>query len=105
MRYAVLEREQLHAAPVRVEVRPHLLERGGDALLERHGVQVVDEQRLADHRVGGEALSRVGIERSPDPPERLAVQVQHLTEQLLLDGCHQQSPVGVCITFFTFPPP
>jgi hypothetical protein len=93
------------------------------ALLERHGIEAVDEHQTGNHAVVGEPPCRVLVERGEDPLEALAVELHQrpgelLGERVALDlrrqlldardealRVHQHSPVGVCITFLTLPLP
>ena len=54
VRDAVLEPQQLDVAAVRLHVRPHARERLLHARLERHRVEVVDQQQAADHAIARE---------------------------------------------------
>ena len=51
VRDPVLEPQQLDVAAVRLHVRAHARERLLHPRLERHRVQVVDQQQAADHAV------------------------------------------------------
>ena len=81
--------EQLDAAAVRVEVRAHLVERLHDALVERHRVEVVDQEEAGDDAVVGHriadrrgALARV-LERLDDAAHALAVELDDRADELL----------------------
>ena len=124
-------RSELDPAAVRLHVGPHALECRLHALGERHRVQAVDQQQAADEAVARERVTDLGgrLERPEDPLQALAVQPEDRRHQLLgrparldvgdrlearsqlleaLDRLrygHQQSPVGVCTTFLTWPLP
>ena len=103
MRNTVLEPEQRDIASVRGEVGAHAIEGRVDTLLERDWVEAVHEQHARHHRILDERPAHLRCEGREHAREALAVEIEHLPEHLLC--FHQQSPVGVCTTFLTWPPP
>ena len=130
-----LDSDQLHVPAVRLHVRPYGAERLEHALLERHRVQVVDQQQAGDRTVLRELVKdrrarlASGLDRLDDPPQPVAVHRDHGRHERLgelprlrigqlldpgrelLDAFEQlswvghASAVGVWMTFLTRPLP
>ena len=86
---SVLHPEQLDVSAVRLHVRPHGVERRQHPLLERHRVEVVDQEQAGHRRVVGQRVpdplpGDAGIgHRRDDPLEAGAVHLDHRGHQLL----------------------
>ena len=72
--------EQLDVAAVRAEVRAHAVERLAHPLLDRHGMQAVEQQQVRHELVVGQARQRAVVgpcHDVHDPLEALAVELEH----------------------------
>ncbi len=87
--HAVVDPEQLHVAAVGLHVRADRVERLNDPRLERHGIQVVNQQQARHSAVLGQlvedrgpGLARV-LDRGHDPAQAVAVHGDDCAHQIL----------------------
>ena len=94
MRHAVLQPQQLDVTAVRLHVRAHAGERLLHPGLERHRVEVVDQQQAADHAVVREPEEQPFLsllhQLANDPGQPLAVQLDDRRDQLVDRAAHER---------------